>query len=207
MGEGKSTSGRITVVPATAARWDDIAAAFGSRGDPAWCWCQWFLAAGDLESSAAANRAALHDQVARRATATRARGLLAYRDSEPVGWVQLGPVGAFPRVTGNARRTSVAGDDPAGLWRITCFVVPPRHRRAGVARALLDGAVAHARDRGADVLEAHPVDTGGGKAPGANLFHGVLSSFLAAGFAEVGRTGPKRPIVRLDLRAPGESRS
>ena len=28
---------------------------------------------------------------------------------------------------------------------------------------------------------------------------GVLSTFLAAGFTEVGRTGPTRPVVRLAL--------
>lgn len=69
-------------------------------------------------------------------------------------------------MTGKARRTAALdapsgdGAQPENLWRAACFVVPPKQRRPGVARALLDGAVAYARDRGADALEAHPVDTG-----------------------------------------------
>ena len=31
-----------TVEDATPERWDDLLAVFGSGGDPAHCWCQWF---------------------------------------------------------------------------------------------------------------------------------------------------------------------
>ena len=50
-------------------------------------------------------------------------------------------------------------------------------------------------------LEGHPVDVAarGGKASSADLYHGTLSTFAAAGFVEVGRTGPGRPVVRLTL--------
>lgn len=203
----------ITVTPATAARWDDVVATFGTKGDPSWCWCQYFATTGaSYEKSAAANKDALHGQVTARPSTTRPAGLLAYRGREAVGWVQLGPIAALPRVTGKARRTaalvSPSGDgaQPENLWRVACFVVPPKQRRPSVARALLDGAVAYARDRGADALEAHPVDTGGKRVPGADLFHGVLSTVVAAGFEVIGRTATSRPIVRLDLTVPQASR-
>src|SRR5439155_3398137 len=32
----------LTIVPGNEARWDDIAAVFGTRGDPPRCWCQRF---------------------------------------------------------------------------------------------------------------------------------------------------------------------
>lgn len=186
----------IEIRPATPSRWDDVCTVFGTKGDPSWCWCQFFVTTGSgYEESATANKSALHDQLRSRP----APGLLAYRDGVPVGWVQVGPVGRYPRVTGNTRRHSVLGDDPEGLWRITCFVVPVSERRSGVATALLDGAIAHARAKGGRVLEGHPVDTAGKRSAGASLFHGVLSSFLAAGFGEVARTGSRRPVVRLDL--------
>ena len=56
-------------------------------------------------------------------------------------------------------------------------------------------------DAGAHTLEGHPVDVAarGGKASSADLYHGTLSMFLAAGFEEVARTGPSRPVVRLAL--------
>lgn len=132
-------------------------------------------------------------------TQSPAPGLLAHDGSEPLGWVRLGPIDDFARVTANPRRRTVVGPDPDGLWAITCFVVPPAHRRSGVATALVDGAIAVARDHDAAVLEGHPVDTTDRRVPAAELYHGVLSTFLAAGFTELGRTGPYRPVVRLPL--------
>lgn len=184
------------VVPAVPERWTDLVQVFGERGDPSWCWCQYHCTTGGgFRESAAANREALHVQV----QASPPPGLIAYRDGDPAGWVRLGPIDAFPRVLENRQRREAVGGDPAGLWAVTCFVVRPAHRRAGVATALLAGAIEFAREHGARTLEAHPVDTGGERAPSADLFRGVLSTFLAAGFSEVARTGPQRPLVRLAL--------
>ena len=97
----------------------------------------------------------------------------------------------------------MAGDDidDAGVWAVTCFVVKVGHRRRGVGAELLGAAVAHARAAGAHTLEGHPVDVAARerKSSSAELYHGTLSTFLAAGFEEVGRTGPTRPVVRLAL--------
>ncbi len=186
----------ITVRAVGPSDWDEVVDVFGTRGGSSWCWCQFFLTTGSgYEVSASANRAALHEQMRSHPPA----GLLARRGEVPVGWVQVGPIERYPRATGQARRRGIVGEDPPGLWRITCFVVPPRHRRTGVATALLSGAIAHTRAQGARVVEGHPVDTAGGRRPGSDLYHGVLSTFLAAGFTEVGRTTPNRPIVRLEL--------
>jgi len=32
----------VTIVPANEASWEDLQAVFGTRGDPARCWCQRF---------------------------------------------------------------------------------------------------------------------------------------------------------------------
>ncbi|MDQ3527264.1 MAG: GNAT family N-acetyltransferase, partial [Actinomycetota bacterium] len=54
----------VRVEPATAQRWTDVVTVFGTRGDPSWCWCQYFLTTDrGYEESAARNRAALQDQV------------------------------------------------------------------------------------------------------------------------------------------------
>jgi GNAT superfamily N-acetyltransferase len=199
--------GPVTVRPATSGRFDDVAAVMGTRGAPSWCWCQFFLTTGEgYTSSAAANREALRSQLASRAR-DRSRGLVAYVGDEPVGWVQLGPRTAYPRITRNRSRATLAaqvGDDLAadGVWSVTCFVVKVGRRRQGVAAALLDAAIDHARASGARVLEGHPVDVAAkpdGRAPGADLYHGVASTFAGAGFVEVGRTAPARPVMRLTL--------
>lgn len=188
----------VLIKPATAGRWDDVDKVFGRKGDPSWCWCQFHCSGDQHRGRAEENRDALQQQLRSRP----ARGLLAYDDGEPVGWVRLGRVIDFERIIRNQRRSSVVGDDQEQLWVITCFVVPPRYRRRGVATALVGGAIDFARRHDAATLEAHPVDTRGERKPGDSLYHGVLSTFLDAGFSEVGRTGPNRPIVRLDLRRP-----
>ena len=40
------------------------------------------------------------------------------------------------------------------------------------------------------------------KVSGSALFTGTLAMFEAAGFHEIGRTYPSRPVMRFDLAAP-----
>ncbi len=60
-------------------------------------------------------------------------------------------------------------------------------RRQGVASALLEAAVDHARDHGATTLEAYPVETDGGRIPSANAYMGTLAMFERAGFEVIER--------------------
>lgn len=183
--------------------WDDLVALFGTRGDPAWCWCQFFAttgggyAEGSRADRAGRNRPALLRQVR---SHDRPLGVLARDDGDPVGWLALGPVASYPRLTGSPARMAVTGDADA-TWSTTCFVVKVGRRRRGTATALLAAGIDLAREHGARVLEGHPVDPAAREtAPGsAELYHGVASTFLRAGFREVGRTSPTRPVLRLDL--------
>jgi GNAT superfamily N-acetyltransferase len=199
---GNPGVGDLRVEPATPQRWDDLAELFGTRGDPAHCWCQFFLRVGrDWDyTDTAGNRAALRGQVTGDA---RPPGLIAYADDRPVGWVALAPRPTYPRLVASRGLAAVAGTDldDAGVWSVTCFVVRVGWRRRGVAAALLAGAVGFARGHGARILEAQPVDTAArtGTVSSAELYHGVASTFAAAGFTEVGRTAPTRPVLRLAL--------
>jgi ribosomal protein S18 acetylase RimI-like enzyme len=77
--------------------------------------------------------------------------------------------------------------------------VPSKYRHQGIATALLRGAIKHAKRQGATLLEAYPVD----KAEQGSdtwLWHGAKSMYDKAGFLEVARRKPERPIVRLQLR-------
>jgi GNAT superfamily N-acetyltransferase len=194
-------SDEVVTAPVTEQGWDDLVALFGTRGDPSWCWCQYFLRTGsDYTRSKAANKTALHEQVT---SGARPQGVMAHLGDEPVGWAQLGPRTAYPRWCQSRALRAVTGDDidDPSVWSITCFVVKVGHRRRGVATALLAAAVDLARDQGARVLEGHPVDVTArtGKVSGAELYHGVATTFLAGGFREVGRTGPTRPVMRMSL--------
>jgi GNAT superfamily N-acetyltransferase len=190
----------VVVEPLTPERWSDVQALFSEGGDPKWCWCQYFRVRGlDWSNSTAADN---RDRLRALTDAGSQPGLIAYRDGRAIGWVSLAPRPAFDRLT-YAKLLAPVDDLP--VWSIVCFVVSRTARRAGVAKALLDGAIAFARDAGAERLEAYPIDTGGDRVPGANAYHGTLSMFERAGFEVIARrqfnrTSPVRPIVRLELR-------
>ena len=124
-------------------------------------------------------------------------GLVAYRDGLPVGWVSLAPREEFARLK---RSPVMKPVDDKPVWSIICFVVPAEHRGQGVARALLQGAIAYAREHGATIVEAYPVDKRDPSKDDAMWF-GAKSMYDHAGFKEVARRKPTRPVVRLDLRA------
>jgi GNAT superfamily N-acetyltransferase len=191
----------VQVQPATADRWDDLVTVFGRRGnDPSWCWCRLFLSPGTDASSSAGpapdNREALRQEITHAATAP---GLIAYVGDHPVGWTRVGPRSAFPRVGGNTALARLLTDDP-GAWWVTCFAIDSRHRRSGVASALLEAAVTFARDHGATAVQGHPVDVAALSATrvsGSALYTGTMAMFVAAGFSEVARTFPTRPVMQL----------
>lgn len=193
----------VQVQPATADRWDDLATVFGRRGnDPSWCWCRLFLSstADECSSSGPApdNRQALRQEITRAATPP---GLIAYVGDQPVGWTRVGPRSAFPRVGGNRALARVLADDP-GSWWVACFAVDSRQRRSGVGSALLEAAVTFGRSHGATAVEGHPVDVAALRATrvsGSALYTGTMAMFVAAGFSEVARTFPSRPVMRLLL--------
>jgi GNAT superfamily N-acetyltransferase len=99
------------------------------------------------------------------------------------------------------RQEKVLTDDPE-VWWVTCFAVDSHYRRAGVGTALLKAAVEFAREHGATAVEGHPVDVAALKAArvgGSAVFTGTMAMFLAAGFTEIARTYPTRPVMRLPL--------
>lgn len=193
----------LEIVPLTPERLPDLAALFGQGGDPKWCWCSFFRVRGvDFRTATAqGNREVLERATAQSVAEGRAPGLIAYRAGEAIGWVSLGPRDDYERL----RHSKVlAPVDNRHAWSIVCFVVGRKARGRGVARALLEAAIAYARDHGATLLEAYPADTDGRRIPAANAFKGTVPMFEGAGFKVVerrqaNRTSPPRPIVRREV--------
>lgn len=193
----------LRIVPARDAPFADVEAVFGTKGDPAHCWCQWYKIPGSNWRSVGDE--ALHDRLeAQLAASDSGPGLLAYDGDTPVGWCAVEP---RPNLVRIPRSRIIAGgtqhpdfDDPS-IWAVTCFVIPREHRRKGVARALAEAAVSYAHEHGARIIEGYAVDVATRPgAPAADLFHGTFSMFLNAGFVEVARPKADRVIVerRLD---------
>jgi ribosomal protein S18 acetylase RimI-like enzyme len=183
----------------TPAVWHDFEAIFAARGCSVarGCWCMYYRQSGALDPAppgltrGQANRAAMQALV----EAGHSPGLIGYRREVPVGWVSLGPREEYLKL---ARSPVMRPVDDTPVWSVICFVVPGDHRSQGVARALLDGAIGHARQAGARTLEAYPVDKPD-RSSDDSLWFGTRSMYDRAGFREIARRKPHRPIMRLDL--------
>jgi ribosomal protein S18 acetylase RimI-like enzyme len=107
--------------------------------------------------------------------------------------VSLGPREDYAKL---ARSPVMKPVDDKSVWSIICFVVPSEFRRQGVAQALLEGAVAYAKRQGAQLIEAYPVDKPN-RSSDESMWFGAKSMYEKAGFTEVARRKPQRPMVRL----------
>ena len=124
-------------------------------------------------------------------------GLIGYEDGVPVAWVSLGPREDYPKL----RRSPVMKPvDDRPVWSIVCFFVDRSVRGKGLAERMLRAAVDYARSHGARLVEAYPVDAQEHKDPDV-MFFGAKSMYDRAGFREVARRRPTRPVVRKALRA------
>ena len=123
-------------------------------------------------------------------------GLIGYLDGRAVGWVSLSPREEYQRLE---RSPVMKAVDDKPVWSIVCFFVDSKARGQGVAPALLDAAIEHARASGATLLEGYPVDKDK-RSVSDFMWFGAKSMFDRAGFREVTRRKPTRPIVRKRLR-------
>ena len=74
----------------------------------------------------------------------------------------------------------------------TLLFVPRPHRGQGVTNALLEGAVAYAREHGAKVVEGYPFDTMGI----SSTHRGHARVFRTAGFEQEGRRSTRSVRAR-----------
>lgn len=130
-----------------------------------------------------------------------APGVLAYRDGEVVGWAAVAPRAELPF----ARSTKIPVVDHLPVWSAWCVRVRPGHRGKGISHALLDGAVAYARSRGAPAIEGYPVDNNGKKVDLTMAYVGTRALFEQSGFTKAADTdsvsgGFPRVLMRLSLQ-------
>lgn len=192
----------LRIVPAGEAAFADVEAVFGTKGDPAHCWCQWYKIPGRDWSSV--DDETLRDRFAAQLAAdTPGPGILAYDGDAPVGWCAVEPRPALIRL--RRSRTVTQGSahpdlDDDGVWAVSCFVVPRAQRGRRVGSRLATAAVEYAAANGARTVEAYAVDpTARAHVTSAELFHGTVSMFAAAGSVEAGRPSPTRVVMEHRL--------
>ena len=134
----------------------------------------------------------------------RARGLVAEGGAgEPalVGWLKVAPAEVVPKAYAQNlyRKLPCFEGDRTGVHLVACSLVHPAHRRRGVLRDLVRGAIALAPSWGATSLEALPRRP---REPvhDEELWVGHAQVFLDEGFEEVHAFEPY-PVLRRVLRS------
>jgi GNAT superfamily N-acetyltransferase len=184
----------LSFQPATASRWSDVEELFGERGACGGCWCMyWRLPRGQWAAGKDnQNKKAFKEIV----SLNQKPGVLAYAGKEPVGWCAVAPREEFLSL---ARSRVLKPVDDKAVWSITCLFVKKPFRRRGVSVALLRAAVEFAAKQGAKIVEGYPTTPTMEKTPDPFVFMGLPSAFKAAGFKEVARRSPTRPIMRFEI--------
>ena len=120
-------------------------------------------------------------------------GVLAYDGDEPVAWCSIAPLESYT----NLRTRSYVSDgaDTEDVWSIACFYIRSGFRRKGMTTHLINAAIEYARDNGAKIIEAYPVDY---DSPSYS-YMGRIGTFERLGFKEIAMAGTRRHIMRLRL--------
>ena len=171
--------------------WTDFEELFGPNGACAGCWCMfWKLRGKAYEEARSHETRQMHKSIVDSGVVT---GLLAYWHGEVVGWIAIEPREAYPKLA-HSRALKPMDDQP--VWSVTCFFVAKKSRRMGVTVELLKAAVEHVRQQGGRIVEGYPVDAQK-EMPAPFIYTGTASAFQQAGFKEVARRSPTRPIFRF----------
>ena len=189
----------LEVHPLTPERWDDLVTLFNGRGGSQvrGCWCMFYRRSGRPDvpegtSHAEYNKHALKTLV----DCGTPPGLLGYRNGKPVAWVSLGPREDYAKL---AKSPVMKPVDDEPVWSVVCFYTALEARGEGLSEAMLAHATDYARRNGARLLEAYPVDKAT-RDRDDSMWFGAKRIYDRAGFREVARRKPARPVMRKALR-------
>lgn len=186
------------IAPATPERWDDLVAIMSDCAAGRKCWCAyWYLPHKACRAGwGDANREVLESRV----KGGLLPGIIAYVGDTPAAWVSVAPRTAFDRLN---RSKTFPPLDEKPVYAVNCFVVVKRFRRQGLTAELARAAADFAFARGAPGVEAYPVASEAKSGP-YDLFLGTSGAFAAAGYVEVARATPRRPVMRK-MRPAGDA--
>ena len=202
--------------PLTPDRWKDLENLFGERGACGGCWCMWWrLTRSQFErQKGTKNKLALKKIV----NSGEVPGILAYAGGKPIAWCSVGPRESFPTLKrsrilksvvenpalrisrgGEQSRTTEGGNDKP-VWSVVCLFVAKPERNKGMSIKILRAAVDYAKKNSAKIVEGYPLEPKKAKYPDAFIYTGHVSAFQKAGFVEVHRPSPTRPIMRYFIK-------
>lgn len=180
----------LSIKPIKRNMWTDLEELFGLNGACGGCWCMyWKLRGKAFDEARGYETRQMHKSIVDSGVVT---GLLAYLHGDVIGWLAVEPRQAYPRLA-HSRLLKPVDDEP--VWSITCFFVAKTARRQGVTVELLKAAVEYVKQQGGKIVEGYPIEPDK-HMPAPSIYTGVASAFRQAGFREVVRRSPTRPIFR-----------
>src|SRR2546426_7315919 len=153
------------------------------------CWCTFFHLTPSLAKQWSGKHKEYKERLVR---ANQSHAALVYDGADVVGWCQFGPPVELPgRMSGCGKLDEAPPD-----WRITCFFVDRDHRREGIAKAALEGALRIIAAKGGGTVDGYPIDTLGETYSSSFLWGGTEAMFAELGFRPLGALGTSKWMMR-----------
>ena len=193
---GRQSAGRFLIKELGGESWPDFARTV-EKHDGVWggCWCMTFHFKRDVRYPSLAKKKADKEKLVR---ANQSHAALVYDGTDVVGWCQFGPPAELPGRMSGYGRLDLAPPD----WRITCFFVDRDHRREGVAKAALEGALRMIAAKGGGTVDGYPTAIPRGKPYSSSfLWSGTQSMFAKLGFRPLGQLGTSKWMMRKVVRS------
>jgi GNAT superfamily N-acetyltransferase len=167
------------------------------------CFCRWWHFPGDKNdwqlncATPNANQQAMREAIA--SHAPEMQGFVALRAEQALGWLKLSEAQAVTKLYDQRlyRGLPCFDGDRQGIYTVGCMLVSPDQRRTGIARSLLQHAIAWAEEHGAQAIEAFPHRAA---QHAAGLWLGPHELYQELGFRTVHDFEPY-PVLRLSFHA------
>ncbi|MCT9821090.1 GNAT family N-acetyltransferase [Microbacterium sp. W1N] len=129
-----------------------------------------------------------------------AHAALVFDGDDAIAWCEYGSPLELPGIY--HRKQYDAGETRPAPWRITCFFVDRDHRRSGVAREALDGALALIAQAGGGEVVSFPNELVPGTRTSSSFLHnGTRAMFEKAGFTFERHIGKSKTVMRTTVAA------
>jgi hypothetical protein len=189
--------GAYTTRPLSADTWDDFARLVeANNGVWGGCWCMGFHPEGVGNGhTATQNREAKQAHV-RNGTVHQ---VLVFDGDDCVGWCQYGRPAELPNIKNPKAYAKDRREAPD--WRIGCIFTGKGHRRNGVARAALGGALTAIKEAGGGLVEGYPEQVEEREPQRGSYLHtGPTNLFEEFGFERDRKIAKWRWVMRLRVQ-------
>src|SRR5438094_1527064 len=186
---GRQSSARFQVKELGKETWPDFERMV-EKHNGVWggCWCTFFHLTHSESKLWAGKHQEYKEKLVR---ANQSHAALVYNGPDVVGWCQFGPPPELPGRMNGYDTMDMAPPD----WRTTCFFVDRDHRREGVAKKALEGALGFIAARGGGTVDGYPKSLPRGKPYSSSfIWGGTESMYAELGFRPLGALGTSNRV-------------